>query len=173
MASFDLMRDLFVEDSDNEENKEGTSVIEPRMIFNRGDSLFDAYQEHARVRGTSKANKSSKKIDYKARLNAKKMDDESWIVMKMVNEHNHEIDPSFSSLMPAHRHLNIHMKRQLEANDIAGIRPRKNVRLLEVHSGPKNLGCLPKYCRNFIEEQRWLRLGDGDDEAIHKMFATL
>ncbi|KAL8530755.1 hypothetical protein ACS0TY_007701 [Phlomoides rotata] len=39
----------------------------------------------------------------------------------MVTEHNHEIDPTFSPLMPAHRQLNVHMKRQLEANDIAVI----------------------------------------------------
>ncbi|KAL8525019.1 hypothetical protein ACS0TY_014584 [Phlomoides rotata] len=171
------------------------------MVFSSIDSLFDAYQEHARVRGfsvvkrtlakrnerepkyalivcgkagTSKANKSSKKIDCKARLNAKKLDDESWIVTKMVNEHNHEIDPSFSPLMAAHKHLDIHIRRQLEANDIAGIRPCKNVRLLEVQSGgPENLGCLPKDCRNFIEGRRRLRLGDGDAEAIRKMFSTL
>ncbi|KAL8515628.1 hypothetical protein ACS0TY_014352 [Phlomoides rotata] len=65
--------------------------------------------------------------------------------------------------MAAHRHLDIHICRQLEANYIAGIRPCKNVRLLEVQSGgPENLGCLPKDCRNFIEERRRLRLGDGD-----------
>ncbi|KAL8524566.1 hypothetical protein ACS0TY_014240 [Phlomoides rotata] len=171
------------------------------MVFNSVDSLFDAYQEHARVRGfsvvkrtlakrnerepkyalivcdkvgTSKANKSSKKIDCKARLNAKKLDDESWIVTKMVNEHNHEIDPSFSPLMAAHRQLHIHIRRQLEANDIVGLRPCKNIRLLEVQSGgPENLSCLPKDCWNFIEERRRLRLGDGDAEAIRKLFATL
>ncbi|KAL8553435.1 hypothetical protein ACS0TY_001928 [Phlomoides rotata] len=96
MASSDLIRDLFGEDSNDEVNtqvnetqnnsssvptenndEEDTSVIEPGMVFNSVDSLFDAYQEHARVRGTSKANKSSKKIDCKARLNAKKLDDES------------------------------------------------------------------------------------------------
>ncbi|KAL8492539.1 hypothetical protein ACS0TY_023939 [Phlomoides rotata] len=220
MASSDLIRDLFGEDSDDEVNtqvnetqtnsssvptenndEEDTSVIEPGMVFNSVDSLFDAYQEHARVRGfsvvkrtlakrnerepkyalivydkagTSKANKSSKKIDCKARLNAKKLDDESWIGTKMVNEHNHEIDPSFSPLMAGHRQLHIHICRQLEANDITGIRSCKNIQLLEVQSGgPKNLGCLPKDCRNFIEERRRLRLGDGDAEAIRKMFATL
>ncbi|KAL8533220.1 hypothetical protein ACS0TY_009459 [Phlomoides rotata] len=60
------------------------------------------------------------------------------------------------------------MKRQLEANDIAGIRPCKNVRICEVQSGgPQNLGCLPRDCRNFVDQRRRLRLGDGDAEAIH------
>ncbi|KAL8497594.1 hypothetical protein ACS0TY_021074 [Phlomoides rotata] len=85
-----------------------------RVLLNLVYSLFDVYQKHARVRGfsvvkrtlakwnerepkyafivcdkagTSKAIKVSKKIDCKARLNAKKLDDESWIVTKMVNEH--------------------------------------------------------------------------------------
>ncbi|KAL8527317.1 hypothetical protein ACS0TY_005260 [Phlomoides rotata] len=85
----------------------------------------------------------------------------------MVTEHNHEIDPTFSPLMSAHRQLNVHMKRQLETNDIAGIRPCKNVRICEVQSGgPQNLGCLPRDYRNFVDQRRRLRLGDGDTEAI-------
>ncbi|KAL8463562.1 hypothetical protein ACS0TY_034276 [Phlomoides rotata] len=77
------------------------------MQFPSLDSLFDTYQEHARVRGfsvvkrtskkaseedykyalmvcdksgTSKAQKSSKRVDCKARLNAKKLVDGSWMV---------------------------------------------------------------------------------------------
>ncbi|XP_073133343.1 protein FAR-RED IMPAIRED RESPONSE 1-like [Henckelia pumila] len=66
------------------------------------------------------------------------------------------------------------MKRQLEANNIASLMPCKNIRLLEVQAGgPENLGCLPKDCRNFIENRRRLRLGDGDAEAIHKLFITM
>ncbi|KAL8498131.1 hypothetical protein ACS0TY_021458 [Phlomoides rotata] len=92
----------------------------------------------------------------------------------MVTEHNHEIDPTFSPLMPAHRHVNVHMKRQLEANDIASIRPCKNIRICEVQSGgPQNLGCLPRDCRNFVDQRRRLRLGDGDAEAIHQLFCRL
>ncbi|KAL8487686.1 hypothetical protein ACS0TY_024127 [Phlomoides rotata] len=92
----------------------------------------------------------------------------------MEKEHNHEIDLAFSSLLPAHRQLNVHMRRQLEANDIAGIRPRKNVLLCEVQSaGPPNLGCLPKDYTNYIRAKRRLRLRVGDAEAIRKMFARL
>ncbi|KAL8507789.1 hypothetical protein ACS0TY_018358 [Phlomoides rotata] len=143
-------------------------------------AFFYAYQEQARVRGfsvvkktlakwnglepkyviivcdkarTSKANKCSKKFDCKVRLNAKKLDDESWIVTKLVTDRNHEIDPSFSPLMTTHMHLSVYMRRQLEVNDIVGIRPCKNVRLCKVQScGPENLGCLPKDYRNYIED---------------------
>lgn len=89
----------------------------------------------------------------------KKVDDGSWVVLKMVMDHNHELDPNFSLLMTTHRHVNINMKRQLEANNIAWIKVCKNVRLLEVQSGgPQYLGCLPKDYRNFIDERRRLGL---------------
>ncbi|KAL8481209.1 hypothetical protein ACS0TY_027113 [Phlomoides rotata] len=68
--------------------------------------------------------------------------------------------------MPAHRQLNVHMKRQLEANDIAGIKPCKNVRICEVQSGGPD-------CRNFVDQRRRLRLGDGDAEAIRQLFCRL
>ncbi|KAL8458373.1 hypothetical protein ACS0TY_036044 [Phlomoides rotata] len=73
--------------------------IEIGMIFDSIDSLFDAYQQHARSKGfsvikrtmasqkyarivydktgTSKANKTSKKVDCKARLNVIKQLDGS------------------------------------------------------------------------------------------------
>ncbi|KAL8490343.1 hypothetical protein ACS0TY_026015 [Phlomoides rotata] len=109
--------------------------------------------------GSSRANKTSKRVGCTARLNAIRQDNGSWIISKMVTEHNHEIDPTFSPLMPAHRQLNVHMKRQLEANDIAGIIPCKNVRICEVQSGgPQNLGYLPRDYRNFVDQRRRLRL---------------
>ncbi|KAL8531269.1 hypothetical protein ACS0TY_008044 [Phlomoides rotata] len=117
--------------------------------------------------GSSIANKTSKRVGCTTRLNVIRHVNGSWIISKMVSEHNHEIDPTFSLLMPAHRYVNVHMKRILEANDIAGIRERKNVRICEVQSGgPQNLGCLPRDCRNFFDQRRRLRFGDGDAEAI-------
>ncbi|KAL8472696.1 hypothetical protein ACS0TY_029786 [Phlomoides rotata] len=80
--------------------------------------------------GTSKAQKCSKKIYCKARLNAKKLDDGTCMVTTMV-----------------------------KANDIADLRSCKNVRLCEVQcGGPQNLGCLTKDYRNYIEERRRVRL---------------
>ncbi|KAL8498403.1 hypothetical protein ACS0TY_021647 [Phlomoides rotata] len=133
-----------------------TTLVEPGMIFSSIERLFEAYQEHTRLKGfgvvkrttneryarmvcdrsgTSKAQKCSKKVDCKARLNAKKLDDGTCMVTTMVSEHTHEIDPTFSQLMPAHRQLLVNWKRQLEANDIAGLRSCKNVRLCEVQCG--------------------------------------
>ncbi|KAL8529842.1 hypothetical protein ACS0TY_007049 [Phlomoides rotata] len=91
-----------------------------------------------------------------------------------VMEHNHDLDPTMLILMPAHRKINVHMKRQLEANDIAGIMPSKNIRLGEVQAGgPDKIGCIPRDCMNFIYNWRRFGLGVGDAEAIRKLFARL
>ena len=76
--------------------------------------------------------------------------------------------------MLAHRKLNPSIKRTLEAFDITGIRPCKSMRMVQVQSGgPANVGCLSKDMRNYIHSQRRLRLGDGDAEAIRKMFVKM
>ncbi|KAL8552760.1 hypothetical protein ACS0TY_001442 [Phlomoides rotata] len=85
------------------------------------ESLFEAYQKHAKRKGfsiikrtcrksgpmgykyalmtcdksrKSITHKTSKKVSCPARLNTIKQDDGSWIVSKVVSEHNHEVDPS-------------------------------------------------------------------------------
>ncbi|KAL8515368.1 hypothetical protein ACS0TY_014178 [Phlomoides rotata] len=123
--------------SNHTKNEANNNV--PGMIFSSLDSLFVSYQEHTRLKGFSvvkrtskrvvegdeykyarmvcdksgsyRANKTSKRVGCTARLNAIRHDNESWIISKMVIEHNHKIDPSFSPLMPAHTKLNVHMKR--------------------------------------------------------------
>ncbi|KAL8463377.1 hypothetical protein ACS0TY_033389 [Phlomoides rotata] len=89
-------------------------------------------------------------------------------------EHNHYLDPTMSIMMPAHRKIDVHMKRLLEANDITNIRPCKNIHLCEVQAGGLDkIGCIPRDCRNFIDDWRRFRLGVGDAEAIRKLFARL
>ncbi|KAL8456546.1 hypothetical protein ACS0TY_034679 [Phlomoides rotata] len=115
--------------SNHTENEANDVIL--GMIFSSLDSLFVSYQEHARLKGfsvvkrtskravegdeykyarmvcdksgSSRANKTSKRDGCTARLNAIKHDNGSWIISKMVTEHNHEIDPTFSPLMSAHR----------------------------------------------------------------------
>ncbi|KAL8511426.1 hypothetical protein ACS0TY_018001 [Phlomoides rotata] len=79
-----------------------------------------------------------------------------------------------SILMPAHRKIDVHMKRLLETNDIASIMPSKNIRLCEVQAGgPDKIGCIPRDCWNFIDDRRRFRIGVGDAEVIRKFFARL
>ena len=74
-----------------------------------------------------------------------------WVISSIKNEHNHDLNLDISILMPAHSKLNPNVKRMLEAFDIAGIRPCKSVRMVQVQSGgPVNVGCLLKAMRNYI-----------------------
>ncbi|XP_057997938.1 protein FAR1-RELATED SEQUENCE 5-like [Hevea brasiliensis] len=97
-----------------------------------------------------------------------------WEVTKTISRQNHDLEPSMCRFMHGHRKLTPNMKRVLEANDRCGIRPSKNIRMLEVEvGGPENLSCLAKDYRNFIENERRLQLCDGDIGAISKLFMTM
>ena len=90
------------------------------------------------------------------------------------NEHSHELNSDMSRLMPPHKKLTPNIKRTLVAHDIAHIRTCKSVQLLQIQSGGlENLGCLSKDCRNYIENHRMLRLGNGNAEAIQKLFVNM
>ncbi|KAF2305111.1 hypothetical protein GH714_001856 [Hevea brasiliensis] len=52
-------------------------------------------------------------------------------IRAVANTNAIEEGPLTGILMVAHRSLNMDMKRRLEANDIAGIRPAKSIRLLK------------------------------------------
>ncbi|KAL8529533.1 hypothetical protein ACS0TY_006818 [Phlomoides rotata] len=129
----------------NHTKNEGYELV-PSMSFLSLDSLSETYQEHTRCKGisvdkrtskkaverdeykyarmvfdksgSSRANKSSKRVGCRTRLNVIRHVNGSWIISKMMTEHNHEIDPTFSPLMPTHMNVNVHMKRILEANNI-------------------------------------------------------
>ncbi|XP_058008148.1 protein FAR-RED IMPAIRED RESPONSE 1-like [Hevea brasiliensis] len=154
--------------------------------FSEDDSLFTEDVEEDESAGDQDMNegvaikegkqlvRNHQKDKLSAKINAILRENGMWQISKVISSHNHELEPSMSRLMVAHRSLNMDMKRRLEANDIAGIRPAKSIRLLEVQAGGlENLSCLSKDCRNFIERKRRLRLGDGDAEAIHKLFVRM
>ncbi|KAK9157430.1 hypothetical protein Scep_004004 [Stephania cephalantha] len=173
------------------------------MLFDSVDELLTAYQDHAKEKGLVVAIRSSvrdtnasgqfkyvsiscdrgrntyfekhfKTINCPAKVRAVRQGDNCWSVSKVVVEHNHELIPNLSRFMRGHRTMSVHMKHQLDANDIASIRPCKSIRMLQVQSGgPENLGCTPIACRNFIDARRRIRLGEGDAEAIRKLFITM
>ena len=118
--------------------------------------------------------KHTKKTGCWAHINAIKHDSGEWKATTVKLGHNHDLDPNITALMASHRSLFMRMKRQLEAKDMVGIWVCKNIKLVEVQSGgPENLGATPRDCRNFINERRRLRLGDGDANAVHKLFSSL
>ncbi|PHT60590.1 hypothetical protein CQW23_02953 [Capsicum baccatum] len=81
------------------------------------------------------ARNQSKRVDCKARVNCRVMNDGSCIVTKIILEHNHELEPALPDFFPCHKKLRRTVKRSLVAYDIAGLRPSKSIRLLEVEAG--------------------------------------
>ena len=64
------------------------------------------------------------------------------------------------------------MKRKIEVNDRAGIRVNKNYNSMVVEAGGhENMSFMEKDCRNYIENVRRLRLGEGDATAIQTYFS--
>ncbi|XP_058006852.1 protein FAR-RED IMPAIRED RESPONSE 1-like [Hevea brasiliensis] len=75
-----------------------------------------------------------------AKINAILRENGMWQISKVISSHNHELEPSMSRFMVAHRSLNMDMKRRLED------------------------------CETSLKRKRRLRLGDGDLEAISKLY---
>ncbi|PHU06983.1 hypothetical protein BC332_23472 [Capsicum chinense] len=105
------------------------------------------------------------------------MHDDAYIDAKyfagLVVEHNHELDPALSPFLPCYRELSRTLKKILVAYNIAGLRPSKSIRILEVKSGgSKRMRCTPKDCRNYILQQRRLRTLSSDVAALYRTLSS-
>ncbi|KAK8916235.1 Protein FAR-RED IMPAIRED RESPONSE 1 [Platanthera zijinensis] len=111
------------------------------------------------------------KTQCKARLLAKRLEDNKWMVTSFSDEHNHVLSPGKSRNYRCNRKLTAIAKRKLELNDATGIRMNKNFNVLMVEAGGhENLPFLEKNCRNYIEKVRRLRLGAGDASSLQNYF---
>lgn len=111
------------------------------------------------------------KSQCKALIRAKRLEDNSWIVTRYSDEHNHVLSPGKARNYRCNRNLTTLAKRKLELNDSAGIRMNKNFNVLMVEAGGhENLPFLEKDCRNYIEKIRRLKLGAGDANALQSYF---
>ncbi|KAI8539742.1 hypothetical protein RHMOL_Rhmol09G0206400 [Rhododendron molle] len=70
--------------------------------------------------------------------------------------------------------LEEHVKRRLELNDKAGIKPGKTYNALQIEAGGHDkVPYSKKTCRNHLDKQRRLRLVEGDAEAMHRYFIKM
>lgn len=110
----------------------------------------------------------------KARISASSNVLGTWRINTVHLEHNHETSPSKSRLFLCNRELSEQVKRRLEVNDMAGIPLYKSFNFAVVEAGGyENLTCVEKDCRNYIEQVRRLRLGEGDAAAIQSYFSEM
>ncbi|XP_041003397.1 protein FAR1-RELATED SEQUENCE 5-like [Juglans microcarpa x Juglans regia] len=114
------------------------------------------------------------KTDCKARINAHLVEG-SWVVTTVEIAHNHStVSPQKSRFFRSHKCLDEYSQRMLDLNDRAGIRMNKNFGALMVDAGGfENLQFQEKYCRNFIDKTRQLRLGKGGGEALTEYFKRM
>ncbi|KAL2487403.1 Protein FAR1-RELATED SEQUENCE [Abeliophyllum distichum] len=80
-------------------------------------------------------------------------------------------DDGIVKLYRCNRELSARVKRKLEVDDIAGISLHKSFNSAVVEaSGYEKMTCVEKDCRNYIDNVRRLRLGEGDAAAIQAYF---
>ncbi|XP_038722015.1 protein FAR1-RELATED SEQUENCE 5-like [Tripterygium wilfordii] len=114
------------------------------------------------------------KIGCNARMCGRLFIDGKYIVSHFDDEHNHGLSPSKARFFRCNRQISLHFKRQLEINDIAGIRPNKSHNAQVIGAGGhENLPFLEKDTRNLIAKVRRLRLGDGDANAVQSYFLRM
>ncbi|XP_022847495.1 protein FAR1-RELATED SEQUENCE 5-like [Olea europaea var. sylvestris] len=113
-------------------------------------------------------------VGCKVRLTASMDSRGIWRINILNLDHNHKTSPSKSRLYRCNRELSTHVKRRLEVNDMAGIPLHKsfNSTVIEV-GGYENMTCVEKDCRNYVEQVRRLRLGEGDAVAIQSYFSKM
>ncbi|KAJ6829555.1 protein FAR1-RELATED SEQUENCE 9-like [Iris pallida] len=114
------------------------------------------------------------KIGCKAKLTARLDLDEKWRISVLVPDHNHETSPSKSRFWRCNKKISNHVKKKLLLNDKAGIRMHKNYYTLVVEAGGyENVTFEEKDCRNLVQKERHLKLGEGDAMVIQNYFSKM
>ncbi|KAH9730204.1 protein FAR1-RELATED SEQUENCE [Citrus sinensis] len=106
------------------------------------------------------------------RLGAGLGDNGKWTIQSLNLEHNHVLlTPTKSKYFRCNRSLNTYAKKKLDVNDRAGIRLCKNYQSLVTEvGGHENVTFIERDCRNHVQKERRLRLGDGDAAALQNYF---
>ncbi|XP_040988969.1 protein FAR-RED IMPAIRED RESPONSE 1-like [Juglans microcarpa x Juglans regia] len=113
------------------------------------------------------------KIECKTKINALKVDGKFRLTI-IHNIHNHNLSPKKSHFFRCNREVSDSVKRVLDINDEAGIRMNKSFGSLFVGAGGfENLPFLEKYCRNYINKAKHLRLGKGGAGALQEYFCRM
>ncbi|XP_052297305.1 protein FAR1-RELATED SEQUENCE 5-like [Citrus sinensis] len=112
------------------------------------------------------------KIGCNAKLGGGLEEDGKWRIRVLNIEHNHTLlTPTKSKFFRCNRSLSSYAKKKLNVNDRAGIRLSQNYQSLVIEAGGhENVTFTERDCRNHIQKERLLRLGDGDAAALQNYF---
>ncbi|XP_022856719.1 protein FAR-RED IMPAIRED RESPONSE 1-like [Olea europaea var. sylvestris] len=137
---------------------------------------FTCNREGRRTTSTSDSLKPQPIIqtNCKARITACSDYHGIWRINKVHLDHNHKTSPSKSKLYRCNWELSSHVKRKFEVNDMVGIPLRKNYNSIVVEAGGyENITCVENDRRNYVEQVRRLRLGEGDVASIQSYFSRM
>ncbi|KAI3850253.1 hypothetical protein MKX03_025587, partial [Papaver bracteatum] len=98
-----------------------------------------------------------------------------WEISTFVQEHNHFASPSQNRFFTCNRHITAYQNQQLCVMDEAGIKTSKSYGALVQGAGGdhEEMTCSQKDCRNYIQEVRRERLGEGDAPAVMEYFSKM
>ena len=111
------------------------------------------------------------RVGCKAMIGLKKVDD-TWIVCKFVEGHNHELlTPKSTSLLRGHRVITSAQKNLIDTLYESSIAPSKIISVLSKKSGGDyNVGCIPADIQKILGNKRRKLLQDGDVQGMYKYF---
>ena len=103
------------------------------------------------------------RVGCKAMISLKKVDD-TWIVCKFVEGHNHKLlTRKSTSLLRGHRVITSAQKNLIDTLSESGIAPSKIMFMLSKESsGDYNVGCIPVDIQNYLGSKRRKLLQVGD-----------
>ncbi|GLU09166.1 hypothetical protein SLE2022_260400 [Rubroshorea leprosula] len=100
--------------------------------------------------------------------------DGSYVVTLVTLEHSHDLSPSKGRHFRCNRSISLGVRRTLEINDNAGIRVCRNyLSIVQEYGGYENMGFSERDCRNYLDQQRRLRIAEGDGEAVCRYFEVM
>ena len=111
------------------------------------------------------------RVGCKAIMSLKKKE-ETWIVTKFVDNHNHELlTPKSTSLLRGYRVILHAQKTLIDTLNELGVPTRKIVSMLSKESGGDyNVGCVAVDVQNYFGSKRRKLLQDGDAQRIYSHF---
>ncbi|XP_014496683.1 protein FAR-RED IMPAIRED RESPONSE 1-like [Vigna radiata var. radiata] len=100
--------------------------------------------------------------------------DDKWFIRTVNLNHNHELCPNTSKLIPGNRKLSMQAKRTLEVNDEAEVRINKSYLCVMTDAGGyDSMDFIERDARNYISQHKRSLCKDGDGQALLRHFSAM
>ncbi|GKV01838.1 hypothetical protein SLEP1_g14356 [Rubroshorea leprosula] len=101
-------------------------------------------------------------------------EDEKYMVNMVMLEHSHQLSPLKGRHFRCNKGISLGVRKTLEMNDNARIRVCNNhTSIVQEVGGIDNMRFNEQDCRNYFDQQRRLRIAEGDGEAVQRYFEVM